>query len=91
MNLPAKLTSNEVFDTLQMFEEHHLDIRTVTLGVNLLDCASPSVQETCERVVRKLLRVGRDLVPTVTAVSQELGIPIINKRISCSVFSSSIP
>ena len=87
MNLPAKLTSNEVFDTLQMFEEHHLDIRTVTLGVNLLDCASPSVQETCERVVRKLLRVGRDLVPTVTAVSQELGIPIINKRISCTPIS----
>ena len=86
-SVPAKLTSNEVFDTLQMFEEHHLDIRTITLGVNLLDCASSSVQETCERVIRKLLRVGRDLVPTVTQVAQDLGIPIINKRISCTPIS----
>ncbi len=83
----AKLTSNEVFDTLQMFEEHHLDIRTITLGVNLLDCASSSVQETCERVVRKLLRVGRNLVPTVNEVARDLGIPIINKRISCTPIS----
>jgi uncharacterized protein (UPF0210 family) len=76
------LSAHEVFETLMMFEEHHLDIRTITLGVNLLDCAAPTPQETCERVVRKLLKVGHRLVPTVNEVAAELGIPIVNKRIS---------
>lgn len=81
------LSAHEIFETLQMFEEHHLDIRTITLGVNLLDCASSSVSETCERVARKLLRVGRDLVPTVNDVARDFGIPIINKRISVTPIS----
>lgn len=81
------LTSHEIFETLQMFEEHHLDIRTITLGVNLLDCASSSVEETCQKVVRKLLRVGRQLVPTVNEVARDLGIPIVNKRISVTPIS----
>jgi uncharacterized protein (UPF0210 family) len=81
------LSSHEIFETLQMFEEHHLDIRTITLGVNLLDCASSSVQECCERVARKLLRVGQRLVPTVDQVARDLGIPIVNKRISVTPIS----
>lgn len=81
------LTAREIFETLRMFEEHHLDIRTVTLGVNLLDCACSSVEETCERVIRKLLRVGHKLVPTVEDVARDLGIPIINKRISVTPIS----
>jgi len=81
------LSAHEIFETLQMFEEHHLDIRTITLGVNLLDCASSSVNETCERVVRKLLRVGEKLVPTVAEVGRDLGVPIINKRISVTPIS----
>ncbi|MBT9585284.1 PFL family protein [bacterium] len=84
---PAKLTTNEIFDTLMMFEEQHLDIRTITLGVNLLDCASSSVEKTCQRVIRKLLTVGQKLVPTVSEVARDLGIPIINKRISVTPIS----
>jgi uncharacterized protein (UPF0210 family) len=82
-----KLSSSEIFETLQMFEEDHLDIRTITLGVNLLDCAGGSMQTTCERIVRKLMRVGQRLVPTVEAVAEEYGIPIINKRISVTPIS----
>lgn len=81
------LTGHEIFETLRMFEEEHLDIRTITLGVNLLDCASSSVEETCSRVARKLLRVGANLVPTVDAVSRDFGIPIVNKRISVTPIS----
>jgi len=83
----GRLSAYEVFETLQMFEEQHLDIRTITLGVSLLDCASSSTSETCQRVIRKLLRVGQHLVPTVTEVSRDLGIPIINKRISVTPIS----
>lgn len=82
-----KLSAAEIFETLQMFEEDHLDIRTITLGVNLLDCAGGSMRATCERVVRKLMRVGQQLVPTVEAVADEFGIPIINKRISVTPIS----
>jgi len=82
-----QLTAQEIFETLKMFEEQHLDIRTITLGVNLLDCASPSIEETCRAVVKKLLRVGQNLVPVVNEVAQDLGIPIVNKRISVTPIS----
>lgn len=81
------LSANEIFETLKMFEEQHLDIRTITLGVNLLDCADSSPTRTCERVIRKLLRVGHQLVPTVDAVARDFGIPIVNKRISVTPIS----
>lgn len=81
------LSAHEIFDTLQMFEEHHLDIRTLTLGVNLLDCSASTVNETCERVARKLLRTGARLVETVDSVARDFGVPIVNKRISVTPMS----
>lgn len=81
------LTPLEIFDTLAMFEEQHLDIRTVTLGISLADCAGGSMKATCDRVLRKLLREGSKLGPTVEAVSADLGIPIVNKRIATSPIS----
>ncbi len=76
------LSASEILETLAMIEEQHLDIRTVTMGVNLLDCCSDSLKTTCERVVRKLLVSGQKLVETAEAVSQDYGIPIVNKRLS---------
>ncbi|MGE0493012.1 MAG: PFL family protein [Vulcanimicrobiota bacterium] len=81
------LSAREVMETLEMIEELHLDIRTVTMGVNLLDCASDDIQKTCAKVVRKLLRSGEKLVETAQAVSQDFGIPIVNKRLSVTPIS----
>ncbi|MBQ7529939.1 PFL family protein [bacterium] len=81
------LTANEVLDTLRMIEDEHLDVRTVTMGLNLNDCASSSMRSTCEKVVRKILTVGERLVPVVEQVSQEFGVPIVNKRIALSPLS----
>lgn len=81
------LTAQEVLETLEMIEELHLDIRTVTLAVQLHDCAAETVEATVRRTVEKLLRSAEHLVPVVQSVSDDLGIPIINKRISTSPIS----
>ena len=84
---PPMLTAREVLETLEMIDELHLDIRTVTLSVQLHDCASESMETTVRRTVEKLLRHSENLVPVVEAVSGDLGIPIVNKRISVSPVS----
>lgn len=72
----------EVIETNQMIEHENLDVRTITLGVNLLDCAADSVKEICRKIHEKLLRLGGRLVATGEEISREYGIPIVNKRIS---------
>jgi uncharacterized protein (UPF0210 family) len=75
-------TQSEIFETVRMTEMEHLDIRTVTLGLNLADCASRSSRETADSVRDKIVdRAGR-LVPVVNEISAEYGIPVANKRIS---------
>lgn len=81
------LSAHEVLETLEMVEELSLDIRTVTLSIQLYDCASESMEKTVSRTVEKLLRTAEHLVPTVEGVSADLGIPIVNKRISTSPIS----
>ena len=73
---------SEVHETNKMILEENLDVRTITLGVSLLDCASASLKETCDNVYEKLTRLGRDLVKTGDEISREFGVPIVNKRIS---------
>src|SRR5580658_6184332 len=65
-----------------MVEMEHLDIRTVTLGINLLDCADSSLERIAEKVHRKIVRVARRLVPVCEEIEGELGVPIVNKRLS---------
>lgn len=65
-----------------MVEMEHLDIRTVTMGINLLDCAGPSMRETCKKVREKILTSAGDLVKTANSIGSEYGIPIVNKRVS---------
>ena len=81
------VTAQEVLETLEMIEELHLDIRTVTLSVQLHDCAAETVERTVSRTVEKLLKTAENLVPVVESVSGDLGIPIVNKRISVSPVS----
>lgn len=81
------LAANEVLDTLRMIESEHLDVRTVTMGLSLHDCAAGSMSATCEKVAAKIRSVGKNLVPVVEQVSQEFGVPIVNKRIALSPLS----
>ncbi|MCL2128614.1 MAG: DUF711 family protein, partial [Treponema sp.] len=75
-------TPIEIKETVDMFLRYRLDIRAITLGVSLLDCASPSGEETRAKIREKLLRVAGPLVKTGRDIETEYGIPIINKRIA---------
>jgi uncharacterized protein (UPF0210 family) len=74
--------AEEILQTVQMVTVERLDIRTVTLGLSILDCAHPEVDETARRIYEKVLRAGSALVTTATRVSDELGVPIANRRIA---------
>src|SRR6266704_1832166 len=80
-------TQTEILQTIAMTEMEHLDIRTVTLGLSLLDCATDSVQSTSERVREKIERTAHDLVATVDQIGDEIGIRIANKRIAITPVS----
>jgi uncharacterized protein (UPF0210 family) len=75
-------TQAEILQTVRMTEMEHLDVRTVTLGISLRDCASESIERTAERVREKIERTGERLVATVDQIGDELGIRVANKRIS---------
>ncbi|MGA9996687.1 MAG: PFL family protein [Pyrinomonadaceae bacterium] len=80
-------TQSEILQTVRMTEMEHLDIRTVTLGLSLRDCASESVERTAERVRAKIERVAARLVETANEIADEVGIRIANKRISITPVS----
>lgn len=75
-------TPLEVEQTLRMFSEQNLDVRTITLGINLLDCADSDADRAARRIYDKICRVGARLVETRDRIQAELGVPIINKRVS---------
>jgi len=77
----------EILETLSMFREQHLDVRTITMGINLLDCASDSSEKACQRIYDKICRKAEHLVKTGEDISHEFGIPIINKRVSVTPIS----
>ena len=72
----------EVKETNEMIQQENLDVRTITLGISLLDCISADLEQVNARVYEKITRLGRDLVNTGEEISREYGIPIVNKRIS---------
>lgn len=72
----------QILDTIEMIEKYRLDIRTVTMGISLLDCTRSTMAETCEAVYDRVSRQARQLVETCEGIERELGIPIVNKRIS---------
>ncbi|MEA5015705.1 MAG: PFL family protein [Candidatus Limiplasma sp.] len=76
------LEINEILQTIRMVHEEHFDIRTVTMGMNLLDCKEGADARTAERVYEKVRRLARDLVKVGCDLEGELGVPIVNKRIS---------
>ena len=77
----------EVFETNHMISGEHLDVRTITLGISLLDCVSDQLDVLCGNIFRKITEVAKDLVKTGEDISREYGIPIVNKRISITPVS----
>ena len=78
----SMFNTGDILETIEMFTQENLDVRTVTMGISLLDCIDPDPARACEKIYRKITARAAKLVPTVDAISAEYGIPIINKRIS---------
>ncbi|MBQ1279221.1 MAG: PFL family protein [Clostridia bacterium] len=73
---------NDIMETITMIKQENLDIRTITMGISLLDCADSDINRSCEKVYEKITRMAGNLVKTGEEIEQKYGIPIINKRIS---------
>ena len=73
---------SEILQTIRMVSEQHFDIRTITMGISLLDCKKNTDRETAQAVYDKVTRLARDLVRVGGELESELGVPIVNKRIS---------
>ncbi len=77
----------EILETINMFRNQHLDVRTITMGINLLDCGAESAKVACQRIYDKICRQAENLVKVAEDISSEYGVPIINKRISVTPIS----
>ncbi|MDO5097738.1 MAG: PFL family protein [Corynebacterium sp.] len=87
-------SSANIIETIEMIEKYRLDIRTVTMGISLLDCVRGTMEETCDAVIAKISTQAQSLVPICEDIERELGIPIVNKRISVtpiSLIAQSVP
>ena len=73
---------NDIMETINMISEENLDIRTVTMGISLLDCADSDAKVACDKIYDKITRLAGNLVKTGEKIETKYGIPIINKRIS---------
>ena len=73
---------NEILQTIEMIDQQHLDIRTITMGISLLDCADTDIDRSCTKVYDKICRLAGNLVKTGADIEAEFGIPIVNKRVS---------
>jgi uncharacterized protein (UPF0210 family) len=78
------LTQREIISTLEMLRNENLDVRTVTLGINLLDCAGSDLSQVRRRIAERLMRQAGQLVPVCDRIGQKYGIPVVNKRIAVS-------
>ena len=76
------INSFEVNETNKMIEKENLDVRTITLGISLLDCIDSNLERLNEKIYTKIYDAAKDLVRTGEEISREFGIPIVNKRIS---------
>ena len=81
------MNSSEILQTIRMIDQQHLDVRTVTMGISLLDCAADTTERCAEKVYDKICRMAERLVPECEMIEQEYGIPIVNKRVSVTPVS----
>lgn len=83
----SMINTKDILETIHMLTDESLDVRTVTMGISLLDCISPDPARACENIYRKITSRAAHLVDTVETISAEYGIPIVNKRISVTPVS----
>jgi len=76
------INRGEILQTIEMIDQQHLDVRTVTMGISLLDCCDTDAKAACRKIYDKITRSAKDLVRTGEEIEAEFGIPIVNKRIS---------
>ena len=76
------LNMKDIMETITMIQEDHLDIRTITMGISLLDCCDTDIDKSCEKVYEKICRLAGNLVQTGEEIEKKYGIPIVNKRVS---------
>ena len=76
------LDTKDILETIRMISDENLDVRTVTMGISLLDCADEDPRRACEKIYQKITTRARNLVPVAEEISAAYGIPIVNKRIS---------
>ena len=81
------MNSGEILQTIQMISQQHLDVRTITMGISLLDCADAELDACCRKIYDKICRCAGNLVQTGCDIENEFGIPIVNKRISVTPIS----
>ncbi|MFO7819199.1 MAG: PFL family protein [Halanaerobacter sp.] len=79
--------SGEILETVQMIEQENFDIRTITLGINLRDCAHPDIEVLNDNIYQKITSTAKNLVATADKIEAKFGIPIVNKRISVTPIS----
>ena len=75
------LNMSDIMETITMIQEENLDIRTITMGISLIDCADSDIDRSCEKVYQKIYTRAKDLVKTGEYIEKKYGIPIVNKRI----------
>ena len=81
------MNTRDILETITMIDDENLDVRTITMGISLLDCIGGGIESTCDHIYDKICRYAGDLVKTGEDISKEYGIPIIHKRISVTPVS----
>lgn len=81
------LNTTDILETIRMIDDENLDIRTITMGISLLDCADSDIHASCDKIYEKICRRAERLVPVGEEIERTYGIPIINKRISVTPIS----
>ncbi len=79
--------NREIMETIKMIEEQNLDVRTITMGISLIDCMDTDINKSCEKVYNKIYNYAKDLVAVGNSISKKYGIPIINKRVAVTPIS----
>ncbi len=81
------INKGEILQTIEMIDQQHLDVRTITMGISLRDCCHPDIKVCSEKIYDKICRLAGNLVKTGEQISSEFGIPIVNKRVSITPIS----
>ena len=76
------IDTKDILETIKMIDDQHLDVRTITMGISLLDCMDSDIDKACKKIYDKICRYAENLVKTGDDIAEQFGVPIVNKRIS---------